>query len=58
MHGNAETKRHNIEQNGKCVRHRAKFRQRNANHGGAEQGVYNAVEPELFRGNRELAVDW
>ena len=27
-------------------------------HRGAEQSVDNAVEPELFRGNRELAVDW
>src|SRR5438094_1648622 len=58
MHGDSETKRHNIEQNGKCVRHDAKLGQRDNNHGGAEQSVDNAVEPELLRGNRELAVDW
>src|SRR5258707_10427612 len=58
MHGDSETKCDNIEQNGKCVRHHAQLGQRDTNHGGAQQSVDNAVEPELFRGNRELAVDW
>src|SRR6266568_7608743 len=58
MHGDSETKCDNIEQDGKRVRHDAELGQRDTNHGGAEQSVDNAVEPELFRGNRELAVDW
>src|SRR5436190_23582307 len=57
MHGDAETKRDNIEQNGKCVRYDVQLGQRDANYYGTEQGVDNAVEPELFGGNRELAVD-
>src|SRR5262249_56285289 len=48
----------NIKQNGKGVRHDVQLEQRNKNHDGAKQRVDNAVEPELFRGNRELAVDW
>src|SRR5947199_1891049 len=47
MDSNAETKRHNIEQNRKCVRYDAQLGQRDTNHGGTEQGVDNAVEPEL-----------
>ena len=58
MHGDSETKRHHIEQNGKWVRHDAELEQRDNNHEGPEQGVDNAVERELFRGHRELAVDW
>src|SRR4030095_4194043 len=58
MHGDAETKRNNIKQNGKQVRHDIELEQRNNNHDGAKQRVDDAVERELFRGHRELAVDW
>src|SRR5215831_16151434 len=58
MHRDAETKGNNIKQNGKRVRHDVQLEQRNKNHEGSKQRVDNAVEPELFRGNRELAVDW
>src|SRR5436190_6967303 len=58
MYGDSKTKRHNIEQNGKRVWHDAQLGQRDTNHRGAEQSVDNAIESELFRGNRELAVDW
>src|SRR6266487_242576 len=58
MHGDSETKRDNIKQNGKRVRHDAQLGQRKNNHAGAKQSVDDAVEPELFRGDRELAVDW
>src|SRR5215467_4996610 len=58
MHGDAETKRNNIKHNGKQIRHDVQFEQRNKNHEGAKQCVDNAVEAELFCGNRELAVDW
>src|SRR6476646_9377701 len=58
MHSDSETKRDNIKQNGKRVRHHAQLGQRDTDHRGAQQSVDNAVESELFRGNRELAVDW
>src|SRR5215475_12065293 len=58
MHSDAKAKCHNIEQNRKRVRHDVQLEQRNKNHDGAKQRVDNAVKPELFRGNRELTVDW
>src|SRR6476646_583265 len=57
MNGDSETKCHNIEQNGKCVRYDAQLGQLYANYGGTEKGVDNAVEAELFGGHGELAVD-
>src|SRR5215813_6062700 len=57
MHGDAETKRHQIKQNGKWVRHHAQLGEREANYDGPERRVDKAVEPELFRGHRKLAVD-
>src|SRR5204863_4546421 len=58
MNGDSETKRDDIKHNGKRVRHHVQLGQRDTNHRGAEQSVDNAVESELLRGNRELAVDW
>src|SRR5438046_4615516 len=58
MHGDSETKRDNIKQNGKRVRHHVQLGQRDTNHRGAKQSVDNAVESELSRRNRELTVDW
>jgi hypothetical protein len=57
MDGDAETKRNNIEQNRSEVRYHAEFRQRDDNHGGAEQSIDDAVESELFRRDRELTID-
>src|SRR5215831_5574660 len=58
MNRDAETKRDNIKQNRKRGRHDAQLEQRNDNHDCAKQRVDDAVERELFRGHRELAVDW
>src|ERR1041384_6759287 len=58
MHGNSETKRHNIDQNGKRVRHHIQLEQRNQNNYGPKHYVADAVEPELVRGDRELEVAW
>src|SRR6266480_925337 len=57
MHGDPEAKRREVEQNRKWGWHNAELRQRDANHYGAEQGVYDAVESKLFRGHGKLAVD-
>src|SRR5213592_1581504 len=46
-----------IEQDVNGMRHHSETGQRNHHHDSAEHGVDHAVEPELFRRNRELAID-
>jgi len=58
MNGDAETDRHQIEENMQWLRRHSETGKRNDNHRATERGIDYAIEPELFRRNGELAVDW
>src|ERR1051326_2378297 len=57
MDGDTETDRHQIKHDHARARHDLQLGQRDANDDGAENGVQDAVEPELFRRDGELAID-
>src|SRR5256885_9585857 len=58
MNGDPETDRHQIEKNVQWLRHNAETGKRNDNYRATKRGIDYAIEPELFRRNGELAVDW